>query len=398
MTASPVYSNASTHKPSVPIYLLNLIGIIGFGFSIQMTRLFYDIRSGAAGFRSFCNISATMNCDSVALSRYAELFLGIPLSSFAGGWFLAFFLVSLFAHIRSWRRESVRALFALSLFGVGISLFYMLIMALELKTFCLLCLGIDVLTIGSLFILYFGLKPEKFSTHKPDLSQLKTLLAITVGSVIVSVVFLRGMASESIPDSDARLYASTILNSPAVPIRLTEDLPSIGPATAPITIVEFSDFQCPYCRMGALTINALKNRYPDKVQIVFKNFPLNQSCNSAVEHTAHPAACEAARTAECASRQGQFEPAYEKLFEAQSSLAPGKPLEIAKALPGIDAAKLENCILAPETDREIQRDVEEARVLGIKSTPTFFINGHKMEGAYPLPVWNHIIDQLLKQK
>jgi protein-disulfide isomerase len=111
--------------------------------------------------------------------------------------------------------------------------------------------------------------------------------------------------------------------------------------------------------------------------------------------TPHPVACEAARAALCAQDQGKFESAYQDLFEKQETFTQGRPLEIMKGI-GVDESRIKGCMASPETNSRIAKDVEEANTLGVKSTPTFFLNGHRMEGAYPVPAWNHIIDRLLK--
>ena len=173
-----------------------------------------------------------------------------------------------------------------------------------------------------------------------------------------------------------------------------EELPSIGPLSAKITIVEFSDFQCPWCRLGAFAVNSTINRYPHQIRIIFRNYPLDQACNPQFEQTAHPIACEAARVALCAQKQGKFETLYQELFEKQASFSPGRPAEIAKE-SGLNGIELQRCLDSPETSTAISNDIREATLLGVKSTPTFFINGHKMEGAYPVEAWNGIIDELL---
>jgi protein-disulfide isomerase len=130
------------------------------------------------------------------------------------------------------------------------------------------------------------------------------------------------------------------------------------------------------------------------VRVIFRNFPLDMSCNTHVQNPMHEFSCEAARTAYCAQQQGKFQPLYEQLFEKQESLAKGKPLEFAKEL-GLDTAAIQTCSAAPQTNTAIQTDIEEGFRLGITSTPTFFINGRKIEGIQPLDAWTKIIDQLL---
>jgi protein-disulfide isomerase len=130
--------------------------------------------------------------------------------------------------------------------------------------------------------------------------------------------------------------------------------------------------------------------------VVFRNFPLDSGCNRKMERPMHPYACEAAKYVQCANQQGKFEAVYEAFFQNQASFAPGKLSELA-AGTGADTAKLTQCMNAPETAIALSRDIEEGIVLGIQSTPTFFINGHKYEGVLPPEAWKKLIEKLSAQ-
>lgn len=371
--------------------VLHILSLFGAGVAIVLTQHFYDIHEGASGFKSFCNIGQTFNCDIVSASAYSEFLFGIPLSSFAVGWSLSLFVISLFLHNPYWKRETIRACFGLTLLGTLFSIFYMGIMAFKLHTYCILCFVMDGITISSLGV-SFLLKPEGFSKHKLDLGKWKVFAGSAATCLILSILGLQTMDSGSFPASELNEMIESVLNTPPVAVRSDEIFPSIGPKDAPITLVEYSDFQCPFCRMGALKLNSVLNRYPKMIRVVFRNFPLDQACNSAMNQSMHPMACEAAKAAVCAQKFGHFKEMYEELFEQQALLAPGKPAEIAKGL-GLDPTQFEACMNSPETTLALTRDVNEAIQLGIKSTPTFFINGHRMEGVYPFAAWTKIIER-----
>src|SRR5437016_3256397 len=126
--------------------LLTVFSLVGVILSVVLTQHYYQVRTGSAGFKSFCNIAQTMNCDVIAASPYSELVAGIPLSSFATGWFLALFAIALFARNSFWRREGLRAALGLTLFSTLMSVGYFLVMAGILKTYCLYCLGVDLIS------------------------------------------------------------------------------------------------------------------------------------------------------------------------------------------------------------------------------------------------------------
>jgi protein-disulfide isomerase len=154
--------------------------------------------------------------------------------------------------------------------------------------------------------------------------------------------------------------------------------PSFGPANAPVTIVEFGDLECPSCKAEAPILrNILPSVYPDKVRVVFKDFPLE---------SIHPWARAAADAARCVFRQNPqaFWKVYDWFYETQEQITPdiftSKVLEWA-GKNGIDTVQLGRCIETKATDAEIARNLAEAHALNLKGTPTLFINGRKSNGV-----------------
>jgi protein-disulfide isomerase len=171
---------------------------------------------------------------------------------------------------------------------------------------------------------------------------------------------------------------------------------SKGSPTAPITVYEMSDFQCPYCRSFALeTFRALEQEYisPGKVRWVFVNFPLT---------SLHANAVAAAGTALCAARQGAFWPVHDLLYAHQDTWAPLKEpgpflLSLADST-GISKPKLLECVKSPATVAEIRYEAEGAERAGATSTPSFYIEGGLLSGALPLPTFRHVLDSIYAEK
>jgi protein-disulfide isomerase len=171
---------------------------------------------------------------------------------------------------------------------------------------------------------------------------------------------------------------------------------SKGSPTAPITVYEMSDFQCPYCRSFALeTFRALEQEYisPGKVRWVFVNFPLT---------SLHANAVAAAGTALCAGRQDAFWPVHDLLYTHQDIWAPLKEpgpflLSLADSA-GISKPKLLECVKSPATVSEIRYEAEGAERAGASSTPTFYIEGGLISGAHPLPVFRRVLDSIYAEK
>jgi protein-disulfide isomerase len=169
-----------------------------------------------------------------------------------------------------------------------------------------------------------------------------------------------------------------------------------GSTSAPITVYEMSDFQCPYCRRFALeTFPAIEKEYISrgKVRWVFVNFPLT---------SIHANAVAAASTAVCASRQGAFWPMHDLIYQYQETWAPLKepgPFFVSLAdSVGISKPKLVECVKSPSTEDEIRYEAVGAERAGATSTPTFYVEGGLMPGAHPLPVFRQVFDSILAAK
>ena len=165
----------------------------------------------------------------------------------------------------------------------------------------------------------------------------------------------------------------------------TEGYPSLGPADAKIVIVEFSDFQCPYCRsFHAETFKALLDAYPGQVRFVYRNFPLT---------SIHPGAMPAAVASLCANDQNAYWDFYEKLFSSED-LDEATFVKYATDL-GLNVDTFTTCLSAGGHDAAIKQDMDFSINLGVQSTPTFFVNGLAMVGAQPLSSFKQLIDKEL---
>lgn len=161
--------------------------------------------------------------------------------------------------------------------------------------------------------------------------------------------------------------------------------PSKGPDTAKVTIIAFSDFQCPYCTRGKDTLEQIAKAYPNDVKIVFKNLPL----------PFHQQALPAAKAALAANNQGKFWEMHDKLFDNQQKLNPAYYEEVAKELK-LDLEKFKKDMASPEVAKQIDEDKEIAAKNEIQGTPGFFVNGVAVKGAYPFDHFKMIIDRWLK--
>ena len=235
---------------------------------------------------------------------------------------------------------------------------------------------------------------DEFITFKRShfysaLSVLTFFAGILVGYIVWGTGLLQGRGLSSGTASQAN---GPVVEAPvtAEPRFVRYDVPSegfhsIGPEDAPITIVEFSDYQCPFCRRWHDEVyNDLMAAYPGQIKLVYRNLPITSS---------HPDAQSAAEAAMCAGEQDAYWPYHGKLFSSDI-LGTAVYMQYAEEL-NLNVASFEACITERRYQQAIQSDSDFAMDLGVSSTPTFFINGLAIVGAQPLQVFQQVIDKEL---
>jgi protein-disulfide isomerase len=177
------------------------------------------------------------------------------------------------------------------------------------------------------------------------------------------------------------------LDPPRQTVNLAATDPAVGAASAPVTLVEFSDFQCPFCQRVEPTLKQLRDKYGDKLRIVWKDFPLTQI---------HPQAFKAGEAGHCAGEQGKFWEYHDRLFANQQALQPADLKKHAADL-GLNAAAFATCLDSSKFGERVRDGVSQGTSLGVNSTPTIFINGRRLSGAQPLEVFVAAIDEELSR-
>lgn len=169
---------------------------------------------------------------------------------------------------------------------------------------------------------------------------------------------------------------------------LIDDDPWFGTRDSKVIIVEFSDFQCPFCARAAPTVNQIKETYGERVLFVYRDFPLN---------SIHPKALKAAEAAQCAFEQEKFWEYHDVLFEKQQEWSVhgiSKFKEYASDL-GLETESFNNCLDSGKYSDEVLDDLDSGREVAVTGTPTFFINGEKLEGVQTFSAFQQIIDEEL---
>ena len=159
-----------------------------------------------------------------------------------------------------------------------------------------------------------------------------------------------------------------------------------GSDAAPVTILEFSDFQCPFCKRAQDTLEQVMREFPDRVRIVFKDFPLDF----------HPGARPAALAARCAGAGGRFWEYHDLLFVAQPDFSREQLVGYAQRL-GLDRAAFAACLDSRRFAASVDADIAEGRARGVRGTPTFFINGRRLVGAHPIEAFREAVRDALDE-
>jgi protein-disulfide isomerase len=174
------------------------------------------------------------------------------------------------------------------------------------------------------------------------------------------------------------------LDPPRLDVRILPTDPARGPLDAPVTIVEFSDFQCPFCKQALPTLQRIQTTFGDQVRQVYRHSPLPN----------HAAAFAAAAASDCAHEQGRFWPYHDLLFANYQTLEPSRLKEYARAV-GLDAKKFDACFDSGKSSEAVVEDLEDAQRYGVASTPTFFVNGRMVLGAVSYEALEQIVREEL---
>lgn len=368
-------------------YIISLIlAVIGLGLSLYAT--FHHMQLKAMGATdAVCNINAALSCDDVARSSFSEVF-GIPLGVYGIGYFLAMITLLGTAMIKDeYRRDTLHAYVVLSAIGLITSLVLGGISLFGLKVGCVVCMGIYAITVLQALNLVFSRQaiPSGWSMKGVTNGGSYALLALAVA---ISMYQLIKPAPSNIkldtPQTAHTHDEASNLAGPKQEIKIDRsDFSGMGQdyrrgaEDAKVVIVEFADFECPACKNAALTLKQLKEQHADKIQVVFKNYPLDQNCNPAMQRPLHDFACDAARLARCAGRIGKFWEMHDKIYENQAKLSRQNLTTWAKEL-GLSDADIQSCRDSKDILAKIQDDISLGSKLGVDSTPTVFVNGRKV--------------------
>jgi protein-disulfide isomerase/uncharacterized membrane protein len=373
-----------------------VVALAGLGVSLSAAYVHHQLLANPQ-YASFCDVSATVSCTQAYASRYGS-FAGVSVAVY-GAIFFAFATLLCLAWLAGPApvRESAPAyLFAASTLALGVVLYLGYASFVLLKVVCVLCVATYVAVIA-LFLMTGGATAIPMtSLPRRALQDVRTLAASPV-ALILAVLFT-GTSALGLALFPREAAAPDVASEAAAPAdrdperesefqrwytaqpRLDLDIPADG---AKVLIVEFSDFHCPYCKQAYEVLTPLIAKYnaqqPGTVRVVLKDYPLDSECNPGVTGGGpHPAACEAAVAARLARERGRGDALEKWLFENQSAAAP-TVREAAREIGQVTDFEARYAA----TLEAVKQDVALGESLGVRSTPTMFINGVRVEGALP---------------
>lgn len=395
------------------LYIVQLLSsLVGIGLSLYLLVQHTRLKSGIQDTSSICTINRYLNCDVVEASKYSSFF-GIPLAGLGAVFFFVLFLLTVLSPPEGRKFPQLQRLAAwLAALGLLFDLYYFSVQVFWLRTLCLFCLGTYLAC-----IVHFACNSLMSSPRRKGLSgfllgplQGKTLAlqlpnhiwALTLAALFSFIAAVSFFPSAIWMRSSFYSYGKRVTEQffmqwhekPVHEIPLSPNDASMGSATAPIKIVEFSDFECPHCKKAAFTLHTVLKPLGNTVQFVFKHYPLDSDCNPELDYQLHPKACKLAKLGECARRKGLFWEFHDRIF-LELTGEKGLPAweKITSSLSDILAeSEVQSCLNDPSVLSAVKEDVESGRRLGIKGTPSVYVNGRLVEIPITVETINRLID------
>ena len=418
--SSPTSQDAQVPKGHLwSVVVLGLLGAITSIYSIWHHVEFKK----HGGTDAICNLSSVWSCDNIAASKYSELW-HIPLGVWGLGFFLSLVILAVTLLPKKPLTQKVgshlASLILLSFVGVGTSLVLAALSFFVIESYCVTCtivytinfalggVAIHGLVKGRWCLTWFSSKGSTKASDTTPWTGLSSagivLLAIIAGysQLMRPNVDPKEFADHPEQNEQRRQQNSQILGSKQYEIvihrspysEVGEDY-RLGNDQAAITVVEFLDFECPACARVSPVTKALVGKFPQSVNVVVKNYPLDSSCNKYVAKKLHPFACKVALLARCAGAYGKFWQYHDLAFAQQQELKKGVPEKWALSV-GLSDNQIAQCLASEDLAAKIKDDIEQGKKLQVEGTPAIFIGGRKYHGSRTLEAFIATIETLMR--
>ena len=387
---------ANAAKASIRgLWIVSLVLLlIGLALSGELVRLHFEATSDPA-YHSYCSVNDTVSCDTVTRSKYST-FVGVPLAIWGVFGYAIMVMTAVFGLKRQSRAQAA-LLASLTGFALVVAVLLAAISHFLVHAWCLLCIGTYVVNVAAALVSLRLLAKEGARASFDALIERCTkdrertvALAALAGGCALAVILLfpaphasAVLVAAQPKSSTAAPEEASAAPAPSVPpipplapgVRIergmtSDGLPWIGAAKPVVTVTEFFDYQCPHCQQAFRGMLELLELNPDRLRLIVRHFPLDQSCNRSIRRQVYDHSCASAKLANCAGEQHRFWEAHEYLFDHGDD--PTEPTTFASAL-NLSAKALKACL--NRVDEALNRDIEAGIELDLHGTPVFVVDG-----------------------
>jgi len=381
------------------------LGICLYLYSFHVALLMGEIKSGLV-----CGPAGGLGCNSVSASPYSSI-LGLPLALWGAIFYCALVLLGvgslIFRH--DCGQAFLRWAFLLAVLGLAFDLYLAHAMIFRIRAVCWLCIA----TYAVNFAIIIGLLKQVWRAPEPRIPLLSIFPwtedaqandlyyrnvikgLLIVGIALTAVIGIAGsqFLTRSLTGNDNERLAKVTKNLSRQKPQFIDvkNRPFMGSENAKLTVVEFSDFMCPYCAKASKYIKLAGSGNQDKARFVFRHYPLDKSCNRKLSSDVHPGACMLAEGAVCAHEQNKFWAFHDIAFETKGQISRSVVQDIAARI-NLDLNPFNGCLDSGRGLKVVKEDIQAAFDAGVRGTPTLFINGRRL-GGVPKPwVLNEILE------
>jgi protein-disulfide isomerase len=391
----------STLRRSLALAVIVLLGLVALADAAYLTLVHVDLETGAGGIGRICHALSKTGCE-VTGGRFGDV-LGVPVAVIGGGGALAILVTAVVALVR--RRDDAHPSHALLVGLAAVALLVSLLMAtlsLVESAYCPFCVFWYLLNIATFAAAVAAADRSIAASLRASVGGLRrpvgvlAILVFAAGVGLGMTAYLRVLTRiTDVVAVTVREEIDAALARPQITDLDLKDQPRrrVGGPGEAIEIVEFSDFECPYCRQLWVHAERYFAETDRPLEVVFVNYPLDAACNANSSGSLHAQACLAAYASECAHKQGKFWEYADRLFDRQPDLGRAALLESAGAL-GLDLAAFEACLDDPATAEAVKIDVNLGTKARVRGTPSMLIGGYKLSGVIRRPFFEGMLSKI----
>ena len=365
---------------SIWMIVFSMLQIVGLYLSDKLTMEHIGLKLGDKTDSGLCGASELFSCKAAAASSYSQIG-SLPIAVIGEAYYLwALVMVIIIRFIPERFRSTIWQTLGLSsILGALYALFLGTVSLFDLGFLCPLCMGLYVVNFSTLALLWWqgavqiSAIPKTLTTPLPWAMSILMVFSLIGAQSIYAMRYKNEyrIAKQRIKKQEKPVFQKVELGQS--PIK--------GESSAAL-VIEFSDFQCPYCkRFTKYLKEAYEQSHIDRpFSVAFKHFPLSSQCNPHIKRDLHPRACYAAMASICAQEQGQFWAMHDVLFEHQHELEDEDLKNYAQSL-NLDIPKFIECLSSERAQQRLSNDIKQGASIGVRGTPAFFVNGWNFKGA-----------------